>query len=305
MPDLPAPVASAVVVPKQDAPNVKSPRRKRRQSSVSEEASKRPRISTEGSVGSPSTLHSSPQATDSLKHESSGKTQRLTVVPEGSRNVNPERRRSSVQEERKRGQRLFGGLLNTLNQSTPNGQQKKRQEIEARQKERAAQRKVEAEVKRKEKLANLRAVRMVEQVKFQEESMRIRHTNMLAMAGFLSTETEPKLYYKPWQLSVRNEATIKAQIEKVEILIEEEKSEWARQHQEQGLKVEEEFEVKVMSDVMMGEPHTEPPSSSNIDTTNPISALVAQSSQVKTEKDNLEEHNGEVVVEAEEDTVIY
>ncbi|EDN98792.1 hypothetical protein SS1G_13651 [Sclerotinia sclerotiorum 1980 UF-70] len=248
MPDLPAPVASAVVVPKQDAPNVKSPRRKRRQSSVSEEASKRPRISTEGSVGSPSTLHSSPQATDSLKHESSGKTQRLTVVPEGSRNVNPERRRSSVQEERKRGQRLFGGLLNTLNQSTPNGQQKKRQEIEARQKERAAQRKVEAEVKRKEKLANLRAVRMVEQVKFQEES-----------------------YYKPWQLSVRNEATIKAQIEKVEILIEEEKSEWARQHQEQGLKVEEEFE----------------------------------SSQVKTEKDNLEEHNGEVVVEAEEDTVIY
>ncbi|KAJ8068002.1 hypothetical protein OCU04_003580 [Sclerotinia nivalis] len=305
MTDLPAPVASAVVVPKQDAPNVKSPRKKRRQSSVSEEASKRPRISTEGSVGSPSILHSSPQATDSLKHESSGKTQPLTIVSERSRNVNPERRRSSVQEERKRGQRLFGGLLNTLNQSTPNGQQKKRQEIEARQKERAAQRKVEAEDKRKEMIANLRAVRMVEQVKFQEESMQIRHTNMLAIARFLSTETEPKLYYKPWQLSARNEATIKAQVEKVEILIEEEKSEWARRHQERGPKAEEESEVKVMSDVMMGEPHTESPSSSNIDTTNPISALAAQSSQVKTEKDNLEEHNGEVVVEAEEDTVIY
>ncbi|CCD54647.1 hypothetical protein BofuT4_uP126950.1 [Botrytis cinerea T4] len=47
MTDTPAPVASAVVVPRQDAPNVKSPRRKRRQSSVSEDASKRLRISTE------------------------------------------------------------------------------------------------------------------------------------------------------------------------------------------------------------------------------------------------------------------
>lgn len=114
-------------------------------------------------------------------------------------------------------------------------------------------------------------------------------------------------YYKPWQLSPRNEATIKTQVEEVEALIEEEKSEWASRHQEQGLKAEEkeESEVKVKSDVLMGEPHTESSSISNIDTTNPSFVLAAQSSQVKTEKDNLEEHNGEVVVEAEEDTVIY
>ncbi|ESZ90198.1 hypothetical protein SBOR_9422 [Sclerotinia borealis F-4128] len=305
MTDLPAPVASEVVVPKQHAPNVKSPRSKRRQSSVSEEASKRLRISTEDSAGSPSTLHSSPQAIDSSKHESSGKAQPLGNSPEKSRNVHPERRRSSVQEERKRGQRLFGGLLNTLNQSTPNGQQKKRQEIEARQKERAAQRRAEAEDRKKEKIANLKAIRVVEQVKFQEGSMRIRHTNVLAMAQFLSTETEPKLYYKPWLLSPRNEATIKAQVEEAEVLIEQEKSEWASRHPEQGLKAEEKSEVKVTSDVMMGEPHTESPSIFNIDTTNTISALAVQSSQIKTEKDNLEEHNGEVLVEAEEDTVIY
>lgn len=164
-------MASAVVVPKQDAPNVKSPRRKRRQSSVSEEASKRPRISTEDIAISPSTLHSSPQAIDPSKDDSSSKTQPLALVSQGSRNVHPERRRSSIQEERKRGQRLFGGLLNTLNQSTPNGQQRKRQEVEARQKERAAQRKAEAEDRKKEKIANLKAIRVVEQVKFQEESV--------------------------------------------------------------------------------------------------------------------------------------
>lgn len=164
-------MASAVVVPKQDAPNVKSPRRKRRQSSVSEDASKRLRISTEDSAISTSTLHSSSQALDSTKLESPGKNQPLAVSPETSRNGRSERRRSSVQEERKRGQRLFGGLLNTLNQSTPNGQQKRRQEIEARQKERAAQRKAEAEDRKKEKAASLQAVRVVEQVKFQEESV--------------------------------------------------------------------------------------------------------------------------------------
>ncbi|KAK6599243.1 hypothetical protein H4I96_08447 [Botrytis cinerea] len=305
MTDTPAPVASAVVVPRQDAPNVKSPRRKRRQSSVSEDASKRLRISTEDSAISTSTLHSSPQALDSTKLESPGKNQPRAVSPETSRNGRPERRRSSVQEERKRGQRLFGGLLNTLNQSTPNGQQKRRQEIEARQKERAAQRKAEAEDRKIEKAASLKAVRVVEQVKFQEESMRIRHSNMLAMAQFLSTEAEPKLYYKPWQLSPNNEARIKTQIKEVEMLIEEEKSQWASKHPEQGPKADGESEAKVTSDVMMSEPHIESPSNSNIDTTNPFSTLAAQSSQVKTEKDNLEEHNGEVVVEAEEDTVIY
>lgn len=82
-----------------------------------------------------------------------------------------ERRKSSVQEEKKRGQRLFGGLLNTLSQSTPNGQQKRRLEIEKRQQERAKQQKVEDEVRLKEKLAALKAVRKVEQVKFDEEAV--------------------------------------------------------------------------------------------------------------------------------------
>jgi hypothetical protein len=56
----------------------------------------------------------------------------------------------------------------------------------------------------------------------------------------------------------------------------------------------------------VGEPHTESPSVSKaVDTTNDTPAQGTQSDQVTTEKQSLEEHNGEVVVENEEDTVIY
>jgi hypothetical protein len=56
----------------------------------------------------------------------------------------------------------------------------------------------------------------------------------------------------------------------------------------------------------VGEPQAEPPSVSNvsIDTTNPP-VQEPRSEQVTTERITPEEHNGEVVVEAEEDTVIY
>jgi pinin/SDK/memA/ protein conserved region len=129
---------------------------------------------------------------------------------EQARDPNQDRRKSSVVEERKRGQRLFGGLLSTLSQSTPNGQQKRRLEIEKRQQEKVKQQKAADEVRRAEKLANLKAIRKAEQIKFDEESvsrewmrkpgcrsdstqMQIRHSNMLAMANFLSTKAEPKL----------------------------------------------------------------------------------------------------------------
>lgn len=81
------------------------------------------------------------------------------------------KRRSSVQEEKKRGQRLFGGLLSTLSQSTPTGQQKRRQDIEKRQAEKAQQQKLDDEVRKAEKLAKLIKIRAIEQTKFIEESV--------------------------------------------------------------------------------------------------------------------------------------
>ena len=56
---------------------------------------------------------------------------------------------------------------------------------------------------------------------------------------------------------------------------------------------------------MVGEPQIESPSVSNFDTTNISPVQAPQSEQVKAEKQAQEEHNGEVVVENEEDTVIY
>jgi hypothetical protein len=72
-------------------------------------------------------------------------------------------------EEKKRGQRLFGGLLSTLSRKTDTSQQKKRQEIERRQQERAQVHKIEDDKRRAEKLANLHHVRKIEQVKWDEQ----------------------------------------------------------------------------------------------------------------------------------------
>lgn len=74
-------------------------------------------------------------------------------------------------EERKRGQRLFGGLLSTLSQSTSNGQQKRRLDIEKRQAEKAQQQKLDHEMRQAERLAKLKEIRKVEQIKFDEESV--------------------------------------------------------------------------------------------------------------------------------------
>ncbi len=80
-----------------------------------------------------------------------------------------ERRQSATQEEKKRGRRLFGGLLNTLSQVPSNSQQKRRLDIEKRQHERMQRQDVEDGQKRAERLARLRQVRIAEQIVFDEE----------------------------------------------------------------------------------------------------------------------------------------
>lgn len=132
----------------------------------------------------------------------------------------PERDRSSrssfSQEEKKRGKRLFGGLLNTLSQTTSNSQQKRRQEVEKRQQERAAKQRTEDDNRRSERLAKLDKIRRVEQVRFDEQvvrghsfclwkkkpglltrdlgdQMRTRHSSMRSMAHSLQSKSEPKL----------------------------------------------------------------------------------------------------------------
>lgn len=158
---------------------------KRRQSSTSENDSKRPRLSEDGSTDSPAPAK----------------------VADDRREA---RRRSGQVEERKRGQRLFGALLGTLSQRATPSTSKRRAEIEQRQKEKLKQQTEEDTRRRQERQEELRAARMRQQVKFDEQNvgfcytccktpakqqyqMRLRHSNMLHMAHFLSTTSKPKL----------------------------------------------------------------------------------------------------------------
>ncbi|KAG9237220.1 pinin/SDK/memA/ protein conserved region-domain-containing protein [Amylocarpus encephaloides] len=285
------PISSAVVLPDPDPETTKSPRTKRRQSFEFDESSKRPRFS-ESSEASPSALQASPKL--KLEDETPG---------EKPANPAPDRRKSSLQEEKKRGQRLFGGLLSTLSQSAPNGPQKRRHEIEKRQQEKAKLQKAEDESRRARKREDLAVTRKAEQIKFDEASMRTRHTNVLAMAHSLKTKTEPKLYYKPWELLPREEEIIRQQIKDAEALVRREEEEFAERHPDRPKKKSSIIEkANVTSTETVGKPQSKSPSVSKTFDTHDTPVHITQEPDAKQ---SLEEQNGEVVVENDEDTVIY
>ena len=103
--------------------------------------------------------HPQPQATDSRP------------TPANSPSAPANRRRTNIaQEEKKRGQRLFGSLLSTLSQRSPTTQQHiKRLEIEKRRNERGKKHMVEVERLRVERLAKVKSIRKAEQIKLDEE----------------------------------------------------------------------------------------------------------------------------------------
>lgn len=68
-----------------------------------------------------------------------------------------------------RGKRLFGGLMNTLNQGAGNSQQRRRQEIERRQLKKMQQQTVEDDLKQAEKRAALHSIRMEQQITWDEQ----------------------------------------------------------------------------------------------------------------------------------------
>jgi len=142
-------VASAVVVP--EAPEAVSPKasNKRRQSSVSESGSKRPRLSRD------------------RDHEEIRDTAPQPAEDDGRAS----QRKSGQAEERKRGQRLFGALLGTLSQSSSTAAQKRRADIEKKQQAKLKLQAEEFDQKQKERLDELMRVRRLEQKKFDEQSV--------------------------------------------------------------------------------------------------------------------------------------
>lgn len=109
-----------------------------------------------------------------------------------------------------------------------------------------------------------------------------------------------------------DEDRLKTQLAEVEGLIISEVEEFYQRYPTRrpviSTAVEKELEATDTSNETVGAPQLESPSASNIqtDTTNnPVQESSPEQKPAAAEKDGIEEHNGEVVVVAEEDTVIY
>ncbi|KAK4225532.1 hypothetical protein QBC38DRAFT_530547 [Podospora fimiseda] len=117
-----------------------------------------------------------------------------------------------TQEDKKRGKRLFGGVLSTLSQPTTTSlHQKRKAEIERKLRERAER---EKEIMRRERLDE------------REEGMLRRHAVVLKRALWLQTESEPRLFYKPWRLTREQKEKVEKQVADAEKQIEREKEEF-------------------------------------------------------------------------------
>ncbi len=142
-------MASAVILPDESPP---SPGLKRRPSSPSESEQKRRRLSG--------------GSTELGKDE-----ERISIDAQPRERT---RRRLGKDEEKKRGQRLFGALLGTLSQNSPTTAQKRRADIERKQQTKLKQQAQEYDARKKEDLEKLLSVRRREQKKFDEQSVGVR-----------------------------------------------------------------------------------------------------------------------------------
>ena len=151
-------MASAVIVPEVEVSMEEnaSPH-KRRRSSVSSHDSKRRRTSQD-------------YGKSSRKQE---------TQPHGSPiHRTRDQPRDGRLEERKRGQRLFGALLGTLSQSSSSTAQKRRADIEKKQRSKLQAQTEEENEKRRQKIESLTEVRREEQTKFDRQSVCSSNTTL-------------------------------------------------------------------------------------------------------------------------------
>jgi len=296
-------ISSAVVVPEQPVPSKSpSPTLKRRQSSVSSDANKRPRLDTQASNGARS------PPTDAMS---------------------PPRRKTSAvagtgAEEKKRGQRLFGALLGTLSQ-TSKPTHRKRDEVEQRTREKLRKDQEDRKEEVRKRREGVDHARRAEQKRWDDAGVNIVHGNKRAMAGFLRTNTKPELYYRPWELKPGEEQRIREQKASVEeeitrVLAERTAGVMERKgmHQEvrgpASERVEEEVAEVKNSDVEMETEATSNESkqekgkadvSPDETQTKHEDGIAGQTSPAAEERHKEDDHGGEELVEGQEDDVIY
>ncbi|KAF3483335.1 pinin/SDK/memA domain-containing protein [Arthroderma uncinatum] len=288
-------IASAVALP--EPPQYPGPDalQKRRQSVSSENSSKRRRLSADGA---------SEHAVSSATPSSTSNTRRTNNSADGKA---ANQRKPGVEEERKRGRRLFGALLGTLSQSPSSPAQRQRSEIDRKQQEKLKLQDKEHNELTKKKYEDLMAARRKDQILYNEQSMKLHHSNMLAMAHSLRTKAEPPLYYRPWYLRPQDELKIQDQIAEAKMTIAKEIEDANLCHKPQHELATDKLEHNVAhSDLNTAEAKdtenlSEAPQTASTKTFSgpeiPITSLVP------TELD--EEHSGEVLLEDNEDAVIY
>ncbi|KAH8429428.1 pinin family protein [Aspergillus melleus] len=234
-------LASAVALPEQENV-ITSPDAgfKRRQSSISNPDAENKRRRLSSTTQDDHDHHDRrPSITDHKQHspDAERRADRKPTRPAGGRD-----------EERKRGQRLFGGLLGTLSQSSNSAAQRRRADIERRQKDKLKLQDEEYDELKKKRRGERAAIRKKEQRLYEEESMRTRHANLLAMAHFLKTRAEPVLYYKPWQLRPDDHTIIRDQIEDAEATISREVAEFEARYPPQQEEPQEQTEQQEQSE---------------------------------------------------------
>ncbi|KAL2829153.1 hypothetical protein BDW59DRAFT_142210 [Aspergillus cavernicola] len=301
-------LASAVIVPDQDNP-VPSPESglKRRQSSATELDSdiKRRRLSSQNGTQDP---EPAPERMPSMRDQ------------------DPEGKRKRRDEERKRGQRLFGSLLGTLSQSSSSVSQRRRADIERKQQDKLKLQDEEYGELKKKRREERFALRKKEQRLYEKEMMHTRHGNLLATAHFLKTKTEPVLYYKPWQIRTEDEAIIRDQIREAEAIVAREVEEFDARigHEEEAGSEKQELPMETpdqaptsskdtqeaqstdqQADMVTAETnHNKEPEEAKPESASVANNEVSASSNQEDVHRAAEDDGGEVV-EDNEDTVIY
>ncbi|KAK3676297.1 hypothetical protein LTR78_004048 [Recurvomyces mirabilis] len=134
------------------------------------------------------------------------------------------RRKAGAMDEKQRSKRLFGSLLGNLNRPSDRASQR-RQEIEARRKAELQRQDDERLEEKNRRLERLVEHRRETQITVDKEDTRIRHAQLLNNANFLQTSSEPKLYYRPWDMREEEEDRITQQVRGAKATIARERGE--------------------------------------------------------------------------------
>ncbi|KAF8244960.1 hypothetical protein K440DRAFT_495459, partial [Wilcoxina mikolae CBS 423.85] len=128
-----------------------------------------------------------------------------------------------IEEEKKRGKRLFGAILGTIGKFQKDSTSQraksnavKRKEVETKLQQKLKARTEELDERQKKEDNNFNLRRKVENRDFEERAMQIRHASLSARANMLVTSTTPQLFYLPWKLLPMEENTIRTQIQTAE-----------------------------------------------------------------------------------------